>query len=146
MAIIFRYVHIPRPDGTLRKAPFIPVYTRNRFGKLMKVVALLDSGVDNTVIPKDLANLLGLREKTSKTETTAGIGGQVIVKKARFLFMVKGNREKYNMDVPALILQESGSDVPLLLGRNGFFENFHITFKQSEEKIILKKITPRRQY
>jgi hypothetical protein len=50
------------------------------------------------------------------------------------------------MDVPALILQDPDADVPLLLGRHGFFENFHITFKQDEEKIVLKKINPRRQY
>lgn len=68
------------------------------------------------------------------------------IKHSRFRFRIKGGRESYPLDVPALILQDPDTDVPLLLGRNGFFENFHITFKQDEEKIVLKKINPRKQY
>jgi len=33
-------------------------------------------------------------------------------------------REDYAMDVPALVLHGNNTYVPLLLGRNGFFENF----------------------
>ena len=36
MAIIFRYEHIPRPDGTLRKAPFIPIHVKDKIGKSLK--------------------------------------------------------------------------------------------------------------
>jgi len=32
------------------------------------------------------------------------------------------------------------------LGRHGFFEQFNITFKQNEEKIVLKKISPKKVY
>ena len=48
-----------RSDGSLNKAPFIPLYLRNSDDKLIKVVGLVDSGADNTVVPKDLAELLG---------------------------------------------------------------------------------------
>jgi predicted aspartyl protease len=145
MSIIFRYVHVPRPDGTLRKAPFIPVFVTNKFGKIMEVVALLDSGADDSVVPKDLAEILGLKERDVEGET-GGIGGKVKTKKSRLRFRIKGSRESYTMDVPALVLQDRSADVPLLLGRHGFFENFHITFKQDEEKIVLKKISPKRVY
>ena len=145
MSIIFRYVHVPRPDGTLRRAPFIPVHITNKFGKSMEVVALLDSGADDTVIPKDLAEVLGSKEAEETTET-GGVGGNVKVKKTRLRFKVKGTRESYSLDVPALVLQDRNADVPLLLGRHGFFENFHITFKQDQEKIVLKKISPRKIY
>jgi len=145
MSIIFRYVHVPRPDGTLRKAPFIPVFITNKFGRTMEVVALLDSGADNTVVPKDLAEVLGLKEMDIDAET-GGIGGKVKVRKSRLRFRIKNERESYAMDVPVLVLQDKNSDVPLLLGRHGFFEEFHITFKQDEEKIVLKKISPKRVY
>ncbi len=145
MSIIFRYIHVPRKDGTLRHAPFIPIFVRNKFGKTMQVIALLDSGADDTVIPKDLSELLGLKEQKDETET-GGIGGKVKVKKSRFSFRIRGGRENYSLDVPALVLQDSNVDVPLLLGRHGFFENFHITFKQNEEKIVLKKIQPKQVY
>lgn len=144
MSIIYRYVHVPRPDGTLRHAPFIPVFVTNKFGRTMEIIALIDSGADTTVIPKDLAELLGLKEEDS-TET-GGIGGNVEVKKSRLSFRIKGPRENYPLEVPALILQDKNEDVPLLLGRHGFFEQFHITFKQDEEKIILKKINPKQIY
>ena len=145
MAIIFRYVHIKRSDGTLRKAPFIPIIVRNKWGQLMRVVALLDSGADYTVVPKDLAELLGLTESEHQEET-GGIGGKVSVKNSRLSFDIKKDREKHSLTVPVLVLQDNYSDVPLLLGRNGFFEEFHITFKQNEEKIVLKKITPKKVY
>lgn len=144
MPIIFRYVKIPRPDGTLRHAPFIPLFVRTKSGKLIEVVALLDSGADNTVIPKDLAEILELKE-LEETDT-AGIGGNVKVKKTKLNFMIIGTREKHSLSVPALVLQDKNANVPLLLGRHGFFEEFHITFKQDEEKIILKKINPKKKY
>ena len=145
MSIIFRYVHVPRPDGTLRHAPFIPVHLTNKFERSMEVVALLDSGADNTVVPKDLAEVLGLKESKEETDT-GGIGGTVKVRKSRLRFKLKGNREKYSLDVPVLVLQDRKVDVPLLLGRHGFFEYFHITLKQDEEKIVLKKIQPKKIY
>ena len=80
--IIFRYQHWKRPDGTLRKAPIIPVYMRSRKGRQLRILALVDSGADSTVIPKELSLILGLCEKKSNTETTAGIGGHVKVKRA----------------------------------------------------------------
>ena len=137
-------MHVQRKDGTLWHAPFIPVEVINRFGSSMKVVALLDSGADTTVVPKDLADLLGLKEGPSVIES-GGIGGQVKVKEAKLSFSIKGQREHYRLVVRCLVLQDENVDLPLLLGRNGFFEQFHITFKQGEEKIVLKKITPQRK-
>lgn len=145
MSIIFRYAHVPRQDGTLRKAPFIPIQITNKFGRSMQVVALLDSGADTTVVPKDLAELLGLKEELTETET-GGIGGKVSVKKSKLRFIVNGRRESYSLEVPVLVLQDPDADVPLLLGRHSFFEYFHITFKQNEEKIVLKKMDREKGY
>jgi len=145
MSIIFRYVHVPRRDGTLRHAPFIPLLITNKFGRTMKIIALLDSGADTTVIPKDLAEVIGLKEKKTDSET-GGIGGKVKVKESKLRFRIAGNRESYSLEVPALVLQDADADVPLLLGRHGFFEQFNITFKQNEEKIVLKKISPKKVY
>ena len=145
MPIIYRYIHVPRKDGTLRHAPFIPVIVRNKFEQVMKVVGLVDSGADTTVVPRDLADLLGMKENAASTET-GGIGGKVKVKRSRLRFMLEGNREQYSLDVPALILQDNDNDVPLLLGRHGYFEHFHITFKQDEQKVVLKRINPKEIY
>jgi len=138
MALIFRYIHVPRADGTLRHAPYIPIQVQDARGKILKVIALLDSGADETVIPYDLAEVLGLTAREPVFET-GGIGGSVKVKATHFSFIVQGNREKYPLQIRALIVQDKEADIPLILGRHGFFEQFHIMFKQDEEKIVLKK-------
>jgi len=145
MAITFRYVHVPRQDGTLRKAPFISIFVRTKENKLMRIVALLDSGADTTVVPKGLAEILGLKEKEESIET-GGIGGKVKVKKSKMSFQISSSREKYSLVIPVLILQDNTEDVPLILGRQGFFENFHITFRQNQEKVTIKKVELRKRY
>ncbi|MBW2986296.1 retroviral-like aspartic protease family protein [Candidatus Woesearchaeota archaeon] len=144
MAITFRYVHVPRQDGSLRKAPYIYIYARTKEGRLIKVVALLDTGADTTVVPKDLAELLGLTEGIE--QDTGGIGGNTKVKQSRMQFVIKGQHETHQITVPVLILQNRKADVPLLLGRSGFFENFNITIRQNEEKITLKKVQSKKQF
>lgn len=138
MAIIFRYEHIPREDGTLRKAPFIPIFAHDENNRLVQIIALIDSGADNIVMPKELAEILGL--KLGEEIETAGIGGKTKVRRTKLSFTVKKGREAYQIIASALVLMDDNIDVPLILGRNGFFEEFDITFRQSEEKIILKKI------
>lgn len=138
MSIIYKYINVKRSDGTLKKAPFIEVYLRDKNNKLIKNIALIDSGADMTVVPKDLARFLGLKE-TPHEELTGGIGGEVRVKRTKISFQLKGEHESHSLTVDALVLQDENSDMPLLLGRNGIFEKFHITFKQNQGKIIFTK-------
>ncbi len=145
MSIIFKYVHVPRSDGTLRHAPFIPISVLNRFGKKMEFIALLDSGADTTVVPKDFAEFLGLKEDKVEIDT-GGIGGSAKARKSRLNFKIVGNRERYSLSVPCLVIQDRNADLPILLGRHGFFEQFHITIKQDQEKIYLKKIQSKKKY
>lgn len=145
MAITFRYVHVPRADGTLRKAPFIPIFVRTEENRLIKIIALVDSGADTTVLPKGLALVLGLKEENEIIET-GGIGGKVKVKKSKIQFQISGSRESYPLTIPVLVLQDDSEDMPLILGRQGFFENFHITFRQNEEKITIKKTEFKKVY
>ncbi len=145
MAITFKYAKVPRKDGSLRRAPFIPIYLRDKNEKLLKFIALVDSGADTTVIPKDVAIVLGLKE-SDKEEQTGGIGGFVRVKTSRMGFQIVGEHEKHSLDIPVLILQDPNDDVPILLGRSGFFENFDINFRQNEDRITLKKIISKGKY
>ncbi|MBI4451625.1 retropepsin-like domain-containing protein [Candidatus Woesearchaeota archaeon] len=138
MAIILRYVHVPRSDGTLVKAPFIPVFVRDSRDKLLQVAALLDSGADNTVVPRDLATVLGLKE--DEHLDTGGIGGKVKVRRSKLQITLRGSREYYMLQLPVLVMQDKSEDVPLILGRNGFFEQFDITFRQRNEQIVLKRL------
>lgn len=140
MAITYKYTKVPRKDGTLRFAPYIPVYLKSSKDSFIEITALVDSGADFSVMSIDLAKLLGFK-LSNHEETTAGIGGNVKVKETQVNIMIKGDHEKYVCNIPFLVLLED-IDVPLLLGRNGFFEHFHVTFKQNLEKISLKKVNP----
>ncbi|MBI4148098.1 retropepsin-like domain-containing protein [Candidatus Woesearchaeota archaeon] len=86
-------MHIKRPDKTLWRAPIIPLFVHDKDGKQLIINALIDSGADNTVIPKTLAELLGLKE--DEELETGGIGGKVKVKKSRMSITFNGVRERY---------------------------------------------------
>ena len=141
MPIVFKYKHVQRKDDYLKKAPFIPIYLRTKDDKLIESVGLLDSGADFSVIPLDLAQFLGL--KLGKEDTTGGIGGNAKVRKSQLRLTIKKGREHYNLTIPVLVILKNYGDIPILLGRNGFFDEFHILFKQDREKITLNKVQPR---
>lgn len=145
MTLAFRYIHVPRSDGTLRHAPYLPISVRTKEGKLLTLTALLDSGADEAVIPYDLAIILGFKADDEEL-STGGIGGSVRVRKTTLEFTIGKGRETHHLRVPALIMQDKDADIPLILGRHGFFEHFQITFKQDEEKIVLKKVEPKHLY
>ena len=78
-----------------------------------------------------------------KEEITGGIGGAAKVRNSKIQLIIENQRERYNLEIPVLVLMENYADVPILLGRNGFFDNFHINFRQNGEKITLKKVEPK---
>ncbi len=59
MTLTFRYKSIKRPNGTLVKIPAIPI---TLIGETkFKTVGLIDSGADLSVIPREVAEVLGLK-------------------------------------------------------------------------------------
>lgn len=45
--------------------------------------------------------------------------------------------EIYNFEIPILVPEKE--DVPIIIGRIGFFEQFKITFVEAERKLEFKK-------
>jgi hypothetical protein len=142
MAIIFKYENTSNNKGVLHHSPCIPIYIKDSKGKLYRFIALVDSGADTTIVPKDFAQMLGLKESPYE-DYTAGIGGKVNVRSSNLTYVVKGPRERYTINAPCLVLQDLNSSIPIILGRNSFFEHFHVTFRQDQKKIVLKKINPK---
>ena len=139
MSIVFRYHRLARDDGTLIDAPYVPVWIKDRHDRMRQFLALIDSGADSSVLPYDMADFLGLKQE-EQVQNTAGIGGPVKVRKSKLALTVKNERERYSITIPVLVAQDKEVDIPLILGRNGFFEQFHILFRQDERKITLKKV------
>jgi len=136
MTLIFKYVG-KYEAGKFWKAPLVPVHIRDKNGNLLEVEAIIDSGADNVVVPKRLAKLFDLEEQ--ERSISEGIGGVVETRKSQLSMIIKTDDEAYALKLPVMILQDEKSDIPLVLGRGGFFDCFHITFKQNEELIILER-------
>jgi len=138
MAITFKYKRVDRPPPLEPiHSPSIPITLRGP-KESIDVVALVDSGADTSAIPNSLAEILGL-DLTGEPEDIVGIGGKSPAVKTSVYATIQKGHEKYSFQLPVYALLEKKEDFPVLLGRQGFFDNFDITFKEKERKIILKK-------
>ncbi len=138
MTISFNYKSVKRPDGTLVRIPSIPV---TFFGKEnFDSIALVDSGADISIIPKDIAEILGLKIDEKKIDKVYGIGGTVRAIESNVNINIQKGHENYNFNLPIKVVLDN-YDFPIILGRIGFFDKFIISFNQKREKILLKKIS-----
>jgi len=119
------------------KKPTIPVEFKLLGGGYIQVMCLLDSGSDVIVLPKGLAELLGLK-LSDKIEKSKGIGGEVEVRTSKLNFRLKRDHDYYSFDNVDIQVVDT-DDVPVILGRRGFFERFKITIDEKNEKVILKE-------
>src|SRR3989344_8165767 len=138
MTIAFNYKIIQRPKPYLSEhVPAIPV-TLIGANTRIDIIGLLDSGADFSAIPKEIAEVLGL-DLSSKPEDIGGIGGDVAAIKKRMQINVNKSKEDYTFQVEVYAVEKLEEDFPVLIGRQGFFEQFKITFTEAERKIHLKK-------
>lgn len=135
MALSFRYKGVKRPDGSLVKAPMIPLTI---FGKeSIDTIGILDSGADISAMSRDMAELIGL-DISKETDFAFGIGGKVKSVETTMNILIEQKHERYNLTLPIKVILDDYS-FPILLGRFGFFDEFIIIFDQPNEKVILKK-------
>lgn len=96
---------------------------------------LIDSGADISAIPKTAGIKLGLEIKEGETiNTIEGIGGSVPVVHRKLKFTI-GEVSFFTTVAWALT-----DDLPLILGREDVFDQFHIEFLQDKEIIRFHKI------
>lgn len=100
---------------------------------------MLDSGADISAIPKSIAELLGLNFE-GKITLAYGIGGKVKSVESEVRVLVQKGHERYEFNLPVKIILDD-YNFPILLGRQGFFNKFVITFDQENEKVFLKRRT-----
>lgn len=137
MVMSFRYKTVKRPDGTLVKTPSIPILLEGK--EKVEFIALIDSGADISAIPQAVAGILGL-DLNGKRTPAFGIGGKVESIETKLTLSIGKGHERYTFQMPIKVIL-GDYDLPILLGRAGFFEKFVICFDQSKEKISLKSIS-----
>jgi hypothetical protein len=134
MTITFRYKSVKRPDGTEVKTPSIPILLSGK--ENFETIALVDSGADISAIPRDLAEILGL-DLTKEKSSAYGIGGKVNSVETTVNITIERGHEHYAFRIPVKVILDD-FDFPMLLGREGFFDKFTISFDQAHEKFSLK--------
>ena len=55
--------------------------------------------------------------------------------------IIQQGHERYFVRAKAkVILSKKDDNFPIIIGRQGFFDEFNITFKEKDKKIVLKKV------
>lgn len=90
----------------------------------IEIIMLVDSGADYSLLPKFYAEDLGINlEKDCKPYSTFGVGGSETVYVLRKIKVKLGNWE---FTLPVGFLERD--NIPPLLGRQNFLEDFKVTF------------------
>ena len=129
MAFSYFYSHIDFNGSNGAQRPVVPVKING-----YDFTGLIDSGSDAIVIPKEIAEALEL-ETIDKTELAQLDGSKIPcdISKIELEFGKGHTIHKFNSRV--LI-----SDTPrIILGRNGFFNQFIITFDEDKGLVSFKK-------
>jgi hypothetical protein len=140
MSMTFRYKKVDRPAPLGPTVCPVILITLKGSKRQQDVLALLDSGADTFAMPIGIAEFIGLDLK-GKKEPIKGIGGEVAAINTNMNVMIGRGHENYCFSVVVAVIddKEMEDDFPVIIGREGFFDNFHITFKENEKKVILKK-------
>jgi len=136
----FRYVRIPAaaseafPDTSHYERPLIPV-TISSGRKSARLLALIDSGADNTIFGEQVASMLGLDLHEAPADSYCGTSGHEQVARYRELSVRVGTVGYQAMvGFSRLPCQVAG-----ILGQNGFFDHFVVTLDQACGLITLRR-------
>jgi len=104
--------------------------------------ALIDSGADFSTIFVEHAQILGIDLSKLVETDVQGVGGKLPAKKGVVSIEIRGKGEhrSFIIEAPCMILEKHPENFPVLLGRAKFFEEFEVTFKESEKAVVLKPV------
>jgi hypothetical protein len=107
--------------------------------RFVKLLALVDSGADDCVFPLEVAQFLKLPLKRDAVHRYGGIGAGAITATFGTVALEVGKWTLWDFYVG---FSDSPTVVPIL-GQNGFFGQFEITFNRPDEIIRLKEVPKR---
>jgi hypothetical protein len=121
-----------------RPVPKIPVRLRYK-GKEVPITALLDSGADYTFIPEDVAGILGIKYTRGADKIITGIDKELRCVECNLTLILEKDGERHEIPITAHVPKYSTKKVGVLIGRQGFFENFNVTFCEKTLDIYIEK-------
>ncbi len=126
------------PSGVLVFRPMLPILVRGR-EKLVERDFLLDSGADLSMAPEELCRQLALRWQDGEKATLRGIS-------PRASGVVQGRIHEVDILIPdasmliRLPIVFARGDAPFVLGREGFFDVFNITFEKVNHRTVFELV------
>ena len=110
--------------------PVADVFVQTKQGQYIEFHPYIDSGADVTLLPLSFGKLIGLSTQNHKIHPLGGISGRISMIRTSVQFRIGAKQ------FLAPVAWAMTEDVPPLLGREGVFDNFHITFKQNEKIVV----------
>ena len=114
--------------------PYITISVSTGYG-WRNLDFLVDSGADVSMVPKSIAELVGLDLKKARKHRTYGVEGKGLLVYEGSLAIKIGTHQ---IKIPCLF--SSQEKTPLLLGRTGLFNRFTIVFENRTKNIIFRPI------
>jgi len=125
--LVFNYI-----EKRGRLYPLVPITLRAQ--QELTLYALVDSGAVISLFPEDVAKVIGLNLDKGEELYLTGVGGYI---KGKLVSDVEAVIEGFRIQVPIVFVSYTPIELAVL-GRKGFFEEFEITFREWEKKLILK--------
>ena len=136
----FPYIKIPTSDPVKpwKPLPLIPIRVFDETGdSSLEILALLDSGADKSLFNAEIAKVLKIDLSTASEENFTGIEGGVLKAKVKTIHL-QMVRDTEIFEVPIGFIENVGFSA--ILGQEGFFDKFSITFNREKLEIEIKKV------
>lgn len=140
MTLTYHFKKERLEDGKFVSRPRILVTLRGEKGAI-EVPALIDSGCDITVIPENIAAIIGLNLNGKKEKLYAFREfSEAIHSRVSITFVGKAHRQNVTLTIPVLVVLSKGNDDEegVVLGVQSVFDAFEINFRKVENVILLK--------
>ena len=128
---MIKFKYSPRKD---KDFPVIPITLINKDIEI-ETDALIDSGANISVFREELAECLEVVVEDGEEILLQGLGGRIVGYIHELTIRI--NDEKFRCKIVFSKEMTVGLNI---LGREGFFEHFQITFNEKQKEIILNKI------
>ena len=104
----------------------------------------VDSGADLTFLPRQIAEIIGLELNENKKDSVMTIAGKSFAYQTEAYMEIMYQRRRVPIGfVPILVTEGDASqeyiERLLVVGREGFFDKFIVTFNEAEKNFELRK-------
>lgn len=122
-------------SGRYTKRPIVEV-TIATTGAGRKFYALVDSGADQILMPATIAEVLGIDRTACRTRSVVGVSMEPVEGfVAELSLHIKDQPQPFS--APVVFID---ADIPILLGREGFFERHRIKFEQDHDVLEIMPV------